>query len=186
MIQMFIHQHRPLLRSQPPKETMRMRSTPRRPRRNKPIDQFAQPSPFFLQIPLILNHQIPNRRRITPNGGVIPQSQWFYYPPENQPDNYPRRPQSPQPHFQPTRTMRHRLRRIHAAPLPLAVRPQPPKPGLHFIRRPHVKQILHKAVLPHSEATARDRAQTHSATTARKREGSLFRLHLTFSIHRPV
>ena len=53
VVKVLVRQDRPLLRRQSAKETVRMRGTPRRPARNKAVNQLDESLPFHVQFALI-------------------------------------------------------------------------------------------------------------------------------------
>src|SRR5258708_3741486 len=122
---------------------MRMRSATLRPGRGKPVDQSVQPLPFRSQVPFILHHKILHRRRISGHGFIVPKRHRLHDPPNDPPQQQPRRNPVPYRPLQTRRAVRHCLRRIHLAPLPLAIRPQPRDPFLHFFHPSRFKEIFH-------------------------------------------
>jgi len=56
MIQMLVHQDRPLLRRQSPKEAVRVRRAALGPGGYKPVDHTVQTCAFLCQVPIILDH----------------------------------------------------------------------------------------------------------------------------------
>jgi hypothetical protein len=143
MIQMLVHQRRPLLWRQSPKEAMRMRRAARRPRRGKPVNLCVQPFPLHFQVAIVAHHKSLYRRRIPPQWFIVPHHLRLHDPTDDPSHQQPRRQPLPKRQLESPRAMRHSLRRIHSAPLPIAVRPQACDPflNLHYPRR--FKQILH-------------------------------------------
>src|SRR6266850_1405926 len=90
-------------------------------------------------------HPAPQDPSPSANSGrfIVPERHRLHDPPNDAPEQQPRRNLVPNRQLQTRRAVRHRLRRIHLAPLLLAIRPQPRDPLLHFFHPGRFKEILH-------------------------------------------
>src|SRR5438445_2277684 len=95
MIQMLVHQDRPLLRRQWPEEAVRMCGATVGPGGYKPVDQTVQTRAFLCQVPLILDNQTFHSRRIAAQRFVVPKHLWLDDGAHDPSDQYPWRPQVP-------------------------------------------------------------------------------------------
>jgi hypothetical protein len=95
MIQMLVHQDRPLLRRQRPEEAVRMCGTALGPGGYKPVDQTVQTRAFLCQVPLILNNQTFHSRRIAAQRFVVPKHVWLDDGAHDPSEQYPWRPKVP-------------------------------------------------------------------------------------------
>jgi hypothetical protein len=143
MVQMFIHQNRPLIWCEPSEEAVRMRGAFCWPVRGEPVDQLAQALPFGFQVALILDHQLVHGRRIPAERFVVPQHFGFNDASDNPPHERAGRKQVAKRHFDPSGAMRHCLRRVHLAPHPRAIRPQVGQTLFHFRHLRLIEEIFH-------------------------------------------
>ncbi len=143
MVQMLIRQDRPLLRRKPPKEAMRMSRASGWPCLAKPLNQAAQPLPLQVKVPIVSHDQVLRGRRIPAYRLVIFKHHRLHNCPKYPSHKHPRRNPVPQGPLHTCRTVGHGLRGTHFAPHPLAVRPQPRDPLLHFFRGRRFKEVLH-------------------------------------------
>ena len=160
MVQMLIHQYSPFHRSQRPEKEVWMLRAYARPARCKTVYRFAQPLPLHREIPFIrhqaalLGHRIAAHRRPVHDQRLL--RQW----PQQSSNQDSRRTCLPHRHLHRRRAMRQRLRWIHFAPQPLAIRPQARHPLLHFLHPSRFKEIFH-AEKPSSVNSSQPSAPEH-------------------------
>jgi hypothetical protein len=143
MVQMLVHQDRPFHRSQRPEKEVRMLRAYPRPARCKAVYRFAQPLPLRHEIPFIRHQAALLGYRIAAHRCPVHDQRLLRQPPQQSSNQDSRRTYLPHRHLHRRRAMRQRLRWIHLAPQPLAIRSQPRHPLLHFFHRRRFKEIFH-------------------------------------------
>src|SRR5215471_9174831 len=121
MIEVLVHQLRPLVRRHLPKERVWICRAALRPRRGKPLHQRGQPKALFAQVPVILHEQTLRRRRVLSHRRLVLERHGLHHRPEDAPQKHPRLGLVPHGPLHSYRAVRHGLRRVHLAPLTLVV-----------------------------------------------------------------
>src|SRR6266568_3176510 len=160
MVEMLVHQDRPLLRREPPKEAMRMPCTPLRPRRRKAVNQSAEPVSLPIEVPFIRHDEGLGCRGVSAHRLIVPKHHWLDHFPNDPPHEHPLWNAIPYRPLHSRRTMRHRLRYIHRAPLPLAAWFKLRNSILHLFRRRRLVEILHGRSFLHSCTDKQGRVET--------------------------
>jgi hypothetical protein len=142
VVEVFVHENRPLLRLHWAKEAVRVRRAAAWPTRREPIDEVGQSRALCDKIPLVRHDERRHRRRIALHRLVVAQCEGLDDSAEHPTDQHLRRMRIAERHLHARRAMRERLRGRHLAPLPRTVGPQALEPRLYILRRCYVEKIL--------------------------------------------
>jgi hypothetical protein len=132
VIQMFVHSAAPLLRTERAKERMGMAGTLRFPALMKPPNLCQKLFLFAKKIPLIGAHQLFGRGAIPAKWlfvGIDGLDEWSQQPA----NEHSRHIEAASGHVHRRGTVRHHLRHVHLAPLPLGGGPQLVDPGDYLV-----------------------------------------------------
>src|SRR5215469_3869794 len=130
MIQMLVHQSVPLLRRERSKEGVRMLGAALRPALGETVNQCAQALAFLREVSFIRHNKTLGCRSIAPHRRFVLQHLRFHERANDPPDEHSRLIAVANGPLHRRSAVRHRLRRIHFAPLSYAVWPSRPTRSL--------------------------------------------------------
>jgi hypothetical protein len=143
VVEMLIHQLRPLVRRETAEKGVRMCGAPSRPADGEPIDQPGETRVLRLEVARVADDEIRRRRGVRPHRFVVAESEPFDQRTDDTSDQHARRPSVAERHLQSRRTMGDRLRDSHRAPQPLMPGLQPLEPCLNIIDSRRFEESSH-------------------------------------------
>jgi hypothetical protein len=144
VIQMFVHQHRPLIRCEATKETMRMRGAGLPAARDAAVEQITQAFALQFKVGLAFDHHAVHGGRVAAHGCVVFEGHRFDDRAKQASDELARPTEAAHRHFDAEGAVREHLGGSHRAPLARAVGPQGAQARDDLALVGRVEEIFHR------------------------------------------
>src|SRR2546430_1136641 len=143
MVQVLVHEDRPLRRRHRPKERVWMGRTAGWSGCGESLDECAQACTLALEVALVDDHELLRRRRVATERRIVARDPSHDHRPNESPDERARRTKVTDRHLHCGGAMGRHLCGVHRAPLALAVWAQPRQAFLHVRGDTRLIETLH-------------------------------------------